>query len=446
MKQLKELKMQLKNLIKKICDTILLLCLVFLLFPVSLKSQTVNELESKIKNFEEKIAQLEKEIAQEREKVMDTSKKAADLQSVVNSLNQTRKALEKEIQRTENIIDKSETNIKKLSIEIDEKGEKIVITNKALAEAVRSLNILEERSIFEVFFSNRTLSDFANDLSNIQKVKETLRTTKNDLIVLHKDLNEKKGEEEDEKKNLEQEQKELVGQKQSIEYTKKEKDSLLAATKNQEAKYKEVLAQKEAQRKAFESELLDIESKLKILIDPNSFPGAQRGVLAWPVSGFRITQLYGITEFSKKNPQFYKTGEHNGVDLAVPIGTPVKAAQSGVVIGFDNTDKYPGCYSWGGWVAIKHDNGLATLYAHLSSSIVSVGQRVEQGQVIAYSGSTGISTGPHLHFTLYAAQGVTVRYYKDIKPSATGCGATNAQIPIASLDSYLDPMLYLPQL
>jgi murein DD-endopeptidase MepM/ murein hydrolase activator NlpD len=438
--------MQLKNLIKKILKSLTILCIVLLVFPVNLNSQTVDELESKIKGFEEKINQLEKEIAEERAKVMDTSKKAADLQSVVNSLNQTRKALEKEIQRTESIIDKSETNIKKLSIEIDEKGEKIVITNKALAEAVRSLNILEGRSIFEVFFSNRTLSDFANDISNIINVKEKLRTTKNDLITLHKDLNFKKVEEEDEKKNLEQEQKELVGQKQSIEYTKKEKDSLLAATKNEESKYKQILAQKEAQKKAFESELLDIESKLKILIDPNSFPSASKGVIDWPVSGFRITQLFGNTAFSRNNPQFYASGYHNGVDLAVPIGTPVKAVAPGVVLGFDNTDKYPGCYSWGGWVVVKHDNGLASLYAHLSSSIVKVGQRVEKGQVIAYSGSTGISTGPHLHFTLYASQGVTVRYYKDIKPSASGCGATNAQIPIASLDSYLDPMLYLPQL
>ncbi len=438
--------MQLQNWDKKIYKIVFLIIFIIIFLPFVSQSETVEELEDKIESFEARILQLEKEITEQRAKVQDTSKKAADLQSVVNSLNATKKTLEKEIARTETVIDKSKTNIEKLSIEIDDKNQKIKITNKALAESIRSLNMLEERSFFEMLFSSQTISEFSNDLINVQKVKDRLKRTKYELLNLNQELSVKKDEEEGEKENLEQEQKKLVGQKQTVEYTKKEKDSLLAITKNEEARYKTLLAEKEAQKKAFEAELFDIESKLKILIDPNSYPTAKKGVLDWPVSGFRITQFFGNTTFARSNPQFYSSGFHNGVDLAIPIGTSVRSTDSGVIMGFDNTDRYPGCYSWGGWVLVKHDNGLSTLYAHLSSSIVKVGQRVERGQTIAYSGSTGMSTGPHLHFTVYASQGVTVRYYKDVKPSTIGCGATNAQIPIASLDSYLDPMLYLPQL
>lgn len=85
-------------------------------------------------------------------------------------------------------------------------------------------------------------------------------------------------------------------------------------------------------------------------------------------------------------------GFHRGVDFAAPMGTPIYASQSGTVIRAESH------YSWGNYVAILHDNGLTTLYAHNNQNLVKVGQKVAQGEVIASMGSTGNSTGPHLHF------------------------------------------------
>ena len=93
---------------------------------------------------------------------------------------------------------------------------------------------------------------------------------------------------------------------------------------------------------------------------------------------------------------------HGGIDYAVPEGTPVHAARDGVV-------KVAGAnHPWMGWqggnaVLIQHPDGMHTGYAHLSRIIVSVGQQVSQGQVIGYSGSTGLVTGPHLHFEMLPA-------------------------------------------
>ncbi|WP_430610363.1 peptidoglycan DD-metalloendopeptidase family protein [Enterococcus sp. DIV0876] len=86
------------------------------------------------------------------------------------------------------------------------------------------------------------------------------------------------------------------------------------------------------------------------------------------------------------------SGFHRGVDFAAPLGTPIYASQAGTVIRAESH------YSWGNYVAILHDNGLTTLYAHNNQNLVKVGQRVAQGEVIASMGSTGNSTGPHLHF------------------------------------------------
>ncbi|MCO5258667.1 MAG: M23 family metallopeptidase [Crocinitomicaceae bacterium] len=102
-----------------------------------------------------------------------------------------------------------------------------------------------------------------------------------------------------------------------------------------------------------------------------------------PVNG-RITSRFGNRG----------SGFHNGLDIAVPQGTPVLAPKSGTVKNvYSNTQG-------GNQLIIDHTQGFRTGYAHLSKSVVSIGQKIRKGQVIAYSGNTGHSTGPHLHLTL----------------------------------------------
>lgn len=102
-------------------------------------------------------------------------------------------------------------------------------------------------------------------------------------------------------------------------------------------------------------------------------------------------------------------GLHDGtaVDMATPIGTKILAAASGVVTLVRDTNKWNGGYGY--YLKIKHDNGTETLYAHLSRIDVEVGDEVEQGQVIALSGNTGRSTGPHLHFEVRDVEGKGIK-------------------------------------
>ena len=110
------------------------------------------------------------------------------------------------------------------------------------------------------------------------------------------------------------------------------------------------------------------------------------GVLGWPVSG-PVTSGFGV-----------RWGRmHEGIDIAVGEGTPVRAAAAGVVI-------YAGWMGgYGNLVVVDHGNGLSTAYGHNSSLAVSVGQSVTAGGTISYSGSTGHSTGPHVHFEVRVA-------------------------------------------
>ena len=111
------------------------------------------------------------------------------------------------------------------------------------------------------------------------------------------------------------------------------------------------------------------------------------GTFIWPCNG-PITSPFGY----RTHPIFGTTIYHSGIDIGVDYNTPIHAADGGTVIlaGW--------CGGYGNAVIIDHGNGLQTLYGHNTSVAVSEGQTVSQGQVIAYSGSTGYSTGPHCHF------------------------------------------------
>jgi len=101
----------------------------------------------------------------------------------------------------------------------------------------------------------------------------------------------------------------------------------------------------------------------------------------------------------RKDPIDGTTSYHSGIDIAAPAGTPILAMADGVVTVANSTDSWGG--GWGYYVKIKHNDTYSTLYAHASSIAVTNGQEVKKGQVIGFVGTTGRSTGNHLHFEVY---------------------------------------------
>jgi murein DD-endopeptidase MepM/ murein hydrolase activator NlpD len=126
----------------------------------------------------------------------------------------------------------------------------------------------------------------------------------------------------------------------------------------------------------------------------------QKSLLKTPIDGARISSRYSK---GRKHPVLGYTRAHKGIDFAAPVGTPFYAAGAGTVekvtVGCKNGDKQCGG-GYGNYVLIKHNNTYSTEYAHISRVVsnIKVGTRVRQGQTIAYVGTTGLSTGPHLHY------------------------------------------------
>lgn len=404
-----------------------------LFFSINIFAQSVDELKQNISSHNDKIKQLEEEIKVYEKQIESVGNEAQTLQSAIKVLDISQKKINAEIQKTEASIQKTNLTIKNLGGEIGNIEEKIGSNTAAIAKTLNDMSQADDESLVESFLTNKSLADVFDEYESINRFQQKVGEQSKELEIYKKDLSEKKTNTEKEKQKLVSLKSELSDQKKILDLNKKEKNNLLTATKNKETEYKRILAERQAEKERFERELFTYESQLKRAIDPNSFPSSGKGILSWPLDNVYITQYFGKTVDAKR---LYVSGTHNGLDFRASIGTPVKAALSGVVKGFGNTDEQRGCYSYGKWILIEHSNGLSTLYAHLSLIKVVTGQKVVTGEIIGYSGNTGYSTGPHLHLTVYASQGVEIQKYSSSK------NCKNVSIPVSDVRAYLDPLIY----
>ncbi|MCR4330752.1 MAG: peptidoglycan DD-metalloendopeptidase family protein [Patescibacteria group bacterium] len=407
---------------------------------VHTRAQNIDELKTKITSRAGEIEALEKEIAQYQIELNSIGEEKQSLQKEVRTIDLTRKKLSADIKLTENKIEESSFTIEKLEFEIGDKKEDIINKVEVIKGTIRKINEIDNNTLVELVLSSDNISEFWNDVENFAQFQESISKNVKELQDLKTRLEENKTSIEIARANSIALRVKLQDQKTIADNSLNQKNQLLAQTKNKEANYQKTLNEKLRLKEEFEKELLKFESELRIAIDPTSLPPAGTGVLLWPLKDVFITQKFGNTDFAKSGA--YSGKGHNGIDFRASVGTEVKAALSGVVEATGNTDQYPGCYSYGKWVLIKHNNGLSTLYAHLSLIKAVAGQQVSTADVIGYSGNTGYSTGPHLHFTVYASQGVKVTRLGDIAGRPiTKC--SSASIPVAPLNAYLNPLDYL---
>jgi murein DD-endopeptidase MepM/ murein hydrolase activator NlpD len=410
--------------------------------PVHAQSQ-LEQLQADIKDRNSRLDQIQKEIAKYESALKEVGAQKSTLTSAIAKLELERGKVQADIKYTEQKITSTDLQLSKLLLEISA-AEKDIDTNKqAMAEIIRNVYQTNSESMIEVMLHHDHFSEVWNAVDTLQSVRNGLASRVSNLHELENTLAGKRDETESRRSELVGLKSQYTDQNAVLVQTKADRTQLLSATKNEEANYQKLLKQQKAAKDQIEKEMRDFEAKLKFILDPSSIPAAGTAVFSWPLDKVIITQFFGGTEFAKRNAAVYGgRAYHPGIDMGTPVGTPIHAPLSGTVRATGNTDAVPGCYSWGKWTLIDHANGLSTLYAHQSVQSVTPGQHVNTGDIIGYSGNTGYSTGPHLHFTVYAKDGVSVRPFNQIK-AVTSCGA--ATTPVAATDAYLDPLLYLPK-
>lgn len=432
----------LRSLIAFSCGLVIMPLVLSGSFHVFAQTNEVDQLQKNINEHGKRLAEIEKEIAKYESQLKEVGSEKKTLQTAINQLNLERKKVQADIAKTENLISSTDLEINKLTLEIT-RTEKDISSNKdGVAEIIRSEYQAKSTSMLELLLTNDKLSDFWETLEAQETLRRNLTLKIATLNELRRTLTAKQDISTEKRSDLVDLKSQYGDQNNVLANTMAERNELLVATKNEEKKYQQILTEKQKVREQIIKDLRDYEAKLQFILDPNTIPTPGTVVFAWPLTKVIITQLFGGTEFAKQNANVYAGRPyHPGIDIGTPRGTPILAPLSGTVRATGNTDLVPGCYSWGKWTLIDHANGLSTLYAHQDVISVTPGQKVKTGDIIGYSGNTGYSTGPHLHFTVYAKSGVTVRKFNEIK-TVTSCGP--ASTPVAATDAYIDPMLYLP--
>ena len=399
-----------------------------ILFASPVMAATIDELKENIALRESQIQAIEREIAEYQKELDETAGESKTLKTEIARLESLLKKLNADLRLTQRKLGAANLQIQKLNLEIGETSSEIEAKRRSLAGLVRAVWESESKSLVEVMLEHAELSDFFAELESIQNVEKATQIELNLLKELKTELEEREAEEEKTKSRLEDLTQELKDRALLQEAARQNKNGLLRVTKNKEAEYQKLLRERELKRAEIVEEIRSIEDNLRLLVDPSTLPAPRAGVLAWPVASVKVTQNFGETSFAK-NTDVYGNKTHNGIDLRASVGTPILAADDGVIKSTGNSDNVCPGGSYGRWVLIEHPSRLTTLYAHLSLVRASAGQEVKRGQIIGYSGDSGYTTGPHLHFTVYDARTVELR-------KSRVCG-------VLPYGGYLNPLIYL---
>ena len=400
-------------------------------------AESVDELKSKINNKTKEIEELEREIELLDKNVRATVSEKQTLKTELKQADAIKKKLEADVALTTKKINLADLSISNLEKDIKDKVSRIGSSRETVIDSLQIIREVQSTSIAENLLSGNNLSLMWSQVSSLEDFQSKLVSHIKELRAVRDELDKDKTKLEREKKKSITFKGQLSDQKKIAEQNINLKNKLIKDTSNKEANYRKQLSEIENRRQAVERELSQFESDLRITIDPKSLPTIGSKILFWPLDVVKITQEFGNTAFSRTQPIYNGKG-HNGIDFRASVGTLVRAAGSGTVVGTGDTDKV--CYgaSYGRWIMIDHHNGMATIYGHLSLIKVSQGDRVVVGDMIGYTGKTGYATGPHLHFTVAATQAVHI---DTLKSKVKGCGTYT--IPLGPFNGYLNPLLYL---
>lgn len=235
----------------------------------------------------------------------------------------------------------------------------------------------------QLFVEAEDIFDYANRDRLFSRMMENDRKALEDLVVMKQDLENKKKIQEQVKVDAEA----LVAEKQKVLEAIKNNEKIVA---DELEASRGALAILESQEAKIEAESYKIEAEIKKLQELyNDYTQSYDGLI-WPSrSCKRISSYYGM----RLHPIYGYYKMHTGIDIGASYGTDIISSADGVVT---NVIYNEGGYGW--YIMVYHGDGITTLYAHCSKVIAKVGQNVKQGQVIALVGSTGASTGPHIHY------------------------------------------------
>ncbi|HBD64353.1 MAG TPA: peptidase M23 [Clostridiales bacterium] len=366
---------------------ILIIMSVLSIFPVA-AGGSIADLQNKQKKIENQIKEI-------REKAAALKGEQKSIQQEIDALDGEMRALGLEVESYELQKQEISMKIEESKQKIQELTEEIDKNNELLEKRLRVMYMNGTAGYIEIILKAEDLVDALTRMDMIQLIVES-------DVQLLKSINEQKTEVEEMKAEQEVKRMELTA---VINNLNAKQNEVTIASRSKEvymSSLKSNLAEIQRQEAAMEEQSKQIEKDILAAQRAVAYVG---GEMEWPAPGnYTITSNFG----GRADPITGVWSSHGGTDIRAPYGAPIIAANSGVVI-------FAGWhYSYGNYVIIDHGGGIATLYGHSSKLLVSTGQEVSRGEKIALVGSTGYSTGNHLHFEarINGVRTDAMKYYK----------------------------------
>lgn len=401
------------NRLKKLITLFLALTMVLTAaFAIDVYGATRQELESKKQKIQQEINEAEKKVNELSAEKKETQEYVEALdakiqlkQDEIDVLQDDVDAIQAEIDQLDADIADKEARIEENQKEIDAKQAEFDATFEEYCQRLRAMYVSGSASNIEVLL---TCPDISSILTRSQMIKSVsqqdsealdalmtkmseIEAAKAQLEADRIQLQEDKETREADKATLEEERDKIEAAKAELKTEVDEANALIKKLGAEQSEYLEAISDNKAEQQQIESEIQALirssasRSSSSSSSERDTTPSSETagsGNWIYPTSYHTVSGGY---------PNYASGRYHGALDFPCPVGTSVYAVDSGTVL-------YAGWhYSYGNYVLIDHGNGVSSIVAHNSSLAVSAGQHVSQGQVVAYSGSTGNSTGPHVH-------------------------------------------------
>lgn len=390
---------------RTLCRTLSLLLALAMLLPlgpsavIPVSAKVTQEEIDALKSNASSLTGQKKEL-QEQLKAIQADKSQA--QAKKNILEKQINVIESEISNLKEQIQKYEELIAQKKQELAETEEKERIQYELFCKRVRVMEEDGQVSYWSILFASSDFSDLLDSFMMIEEIIEYDNGIMETLLALQKQIETEKAELEQNQADLETAKKEQEAAKKEQQAQEAEVDKLLGEISTKEDEAEAAIKRLEADARAMDAEIKRKEKELAAQIA--NVP-SESGFL-WPLTNYNtLSSLFG----GRIHPLTGRPNNHTGIDVPAPSGTPILAAKSGVVV----TSSYHNSY--GNYVVVSHSDGTSTLYAHMCRRNVGEGKTVKQGAVVGYVGTTGSSTGNHLHFEIRVSGNRVdpVNYYKD---------------------------------
>lgn len=375
----------------------LCLVLVFLQLPTAVRAassaeikEQLNELKAQNKEIQAQIDAVRSQYDANASEIRELVNKKNAIDQEIGLLHQQVINMTEQIRSYGQLIADSQDELEASEIRLDE-------MNQKHKERVRAMEEQGTLSYWQVIFEARDFTDLLDRFNMVDEIAEADQKRLEEIKIAADILTANQMNLAEEKAGLEESQQILAQAEADLDNARSESDDILRELVKKQDEFQVLLDESEDLQDDLMKQIAKKQNELqqaqrqeelvKLALQGQNPPCSAKW--ATPVSGYTITSAFGM----RVHPVYGYARMHNGIDMACPTGTPIYASRGGTVTAASYQAGGAGYY-----VSIGHGDGFASIYMHMTHFVVSAGQNVAQGQLIGYVGSTGVSTGPHLHF------------------------------------------------